>query len=159
FPVGAVGDVFGVFLVEEVVVQPHLGVDRVGGGDPVDGALDLAAVGAVAASGGGVVGAGDFGHLAGVVLHHAGALDAVRVAEGGPLPGEQPKILGPRDFAKIVLLDVQHPPERQLARAGGGVFGVVDGVEFLGLAFGVVGDDDLQRMQDGQAALGTFVQV
>ena len=35
---------------EERVVQPHLGVDRVGGGDPVDGPFHLAALAVAPAS-------------------------------------------------------------------------------------------------------------
>jgi len=40
------------------------------------------------------------------------------------------------------VLDVKLSGEGDLARAGGGVFGVVDGVEVFDLNLGVVVDDD-----------------
>ena len=46
-------DVAGIGLGEELVVETDFGGDGVGGRDPVDGGLDLAAVGGVAAAAGG----------------------------------------------------------------------------------------------------------
>src|SRR5437867_5505728 len=46
-----------------------------------------------------------------------------------------------------------------LARAGGGILWIVDGVQLLDLAFGIIRDDQLQRAQDGHAALGACVEV
>ena len=39
------------------------------------------------------------------------------------------------------------------------VLGIVDGVEFLDFAFGIIGDDHLDRAQHGEPAQGAFVQV
>ena len=39
------------------------------------------------------------------------------------------------------------------------VFGIVDGVQFLGLAFGIIRDDDFDRAQHGEPAQRAFVQV
>ena len=58
---------------EEAVVEADLDVAGVLLGDPMDGALDLAAVRGVAAAGSGIVGAGDFDDVARSVLLAAGA--------------------------------------------------------------------------------------
>ena len=39
------------------------------------------------------------------------------------------------------------------------VLGIVDGVQFLDLAFGIIRDDDLDGPQHGQPAQGALVQV
>ena len=49
---------------EKRFVEPHFGVYRVIGRDPVNGGLDLAAIGSVSAAGGGIVGAVDFDDVA-----------------------------------------------------------------------------------------------
>ena len=49
--------------------------------------------------------------------------------------------------------------ERNFACARVFVFGIVDGVEFLDLAFGKIRDDDLDRAQHGEPAQGALVQV
>ena len=60
---------------------------------------------------------------------------------------------------KVLALDVELAAEGHFARAGGRVLGVVDGVEFLDLAFGIVGDDDFEGPQHRQAAQGAAVEV
>ena len=86
----------------------------------MDGGLHFAAVGRVAAAGGGVVGAVHFGDFALLVLDHAGALDEVGVAQAHFAAGREAEEFLRRIFAEIVLLDVEHLGERHFARAGGG---------------------------------------
>src|SRR5438132_1629355 len=101
-----------------------------GGRHPVDGPLDLAAVGSVAAARRGVVGAAQLDHLAGLrVLDHALALDEVSVAQPYFPARRQPEELLWWILAEVVALDVQHAPERHLARPGGSILRVVDGVQ------------------------------
>ena len=88
------------------------------GGDPVNGRLHFAAIGSVAAAGGGIVGAMHFDDFALVVLHHARALDEVAVAQAHFAAGRETEIFLGRIFAEVVLLDVEHAGEGHLARAG-----------------------------------------
>ena len=60
---------------------------------------------------------------------------------------------------KSSLLDVELAAERNLARAGAGIFRIVDGVKFLDFALGIIGDDDLDRAQHGQPAQRRLVQL
>ena len=118
-------EVVGIGLGEELVVEADFGGDGVGGRDPVHGRLDLAAVGGVAAAAGGIVGAVDFDDVAGCVFHDALGGDEVGVAQADFLAGRQAVVLGRRNFAEVVLLDVDLAREGHLAGAGGGIFGVV----------------------------------
>ena len=85
----------------------------------------------------------NFDDFAFLVLDHARAGHKVAVAEADLATRRQTKILGRRNFAEVVLLDVEHARERDLAASGGCVFGIVDRVHFLGLVFGIVVDHDL----------------
>ena len=125
----------------------------------MDRPLHLAAVGRVAAARGRVVGAAELDHVAGRVLHDADALDEVGVAEPHlAARGEAEEVLR-RVLAEVVLLDVEHLRERHLPRPGRRVLRVVDRVHLLGLALGVVLDDDLERPQHAHHARGLLVQV
>ena len=95
------------------------------------GGLDLAAVGRVAAAAGGVVGAVDLDDVAGGVFHDALRGDEVGVAQAHFLAGREAVVLGRRDFAEVVLLDVEFAGEGHLARAGGGVFRIVGDLDDL----------------------------
>src|ERR1035441_1185009 len=61
-------EIVGIGLGEQVAVEADFGADGVGGGDPVHGGLDLAAVGRVAAAAGWIVGAMHLDNLAGRVF-------------------------------------------------------------------------------------------
>ena len=87
----------------------------------------------------------------------ARALDEVRVAQAHLGAGREPEVLG-RRIAEIVLLDVKHARERHLARAGRRVLGVVDRVELLDLALGVVVDHHLEGPEHGHAR-GATIEV
>ena len=67
----------GIGIGEEVRIQAYLGVYGLVGLDPVDGGLDLAAVGGVTAAGGRVIFAKDLRDVAVRILDAAGALDDI----------------------------------------------------------------------------------
>ena len=46
----AIFDLIGVFGGEEAIVQAYLGIEGVGSGDPVNGALDLSTIGGISTS-------------------------------------------------------------------------------------------------------------
>ena len=144
---------------EEAVVEADLDVTGVLFRNPMDGALDLAAVRGVAAAGGGIVGAGDFGDVASGVLLAAGTGHEVTPAEADLLAGREAEIFLLRDLHEVGALDEQRLGEGHLAGAGGGVLGVIDGVELVDLAFGVVLDDEADRVQHRHEAGGGLVEV
>src|SRR5262249_26706214 len=136
----------------------HLRLDGVSGGDPVNGALDGAAT-AVATDRGGIVGAAHLRHLTVATHREVGALDDVGGTQTNLGAGRQPEILLWGAVAEVVALDPQLAAERDLSRAGGGVFGIVDGIQLLDLALGVVGNDELEGAEDGHAPLGAAVEI
>ena len=151
----------GVGVGEEVVVEPDLGVQSGGGVHPVEGrALDLAAIGGVAAPALGVIGGQDLGDIAVLVLDAAGAGDEVGAFQAalGAIGGEA-LILGHGDFQEVVGLDPEVPGEADLPGPGGGVHGVILHGDSLGLALGVVGDGELHRVEDTHDPLGGLVEV
>ena len=101
----------------------------------------------------------DFDDVAVGVFHHALGGDEVGVAQADFLAGREAVVLGRRNFAEVVLLDVDFAGEGHLARAGGGVFGIVGDLDKLLLPFGVVVDDQLERAQHGHGARGAAVEV
>src|SRR5579884_276973 len=131
-----------------------------GGRNPVDGRLHLAIVRRVAALGRRVVGAVQRENLAGFfVLGDADALDEIGVAQPYFPAGSQAKVIFRRIFTEILLLDIQLFRERNFARSGAGVFGIVDGVELLDLAFGIIVDNHLQRSQNTENARSAAVEI
>ncbi len=97
--------------------------------------------------------------LPSAVFHDALGGDEVGVAQADFLAGREAVVLGRRNFAEVVLLDINLAREGHLARAGGGVFGIVGDLDEFFLALGVVVDDQLERMQHGHGARGAVVQV
>ena len=144
---------------EEAVVETHLGVERVRGADPVNGALDLAPGGRAAGLAVQVGGATEFGDVAVGVLHHFLALDDVGVFEAHFAAGFEAEEFGRRHFHEVVLLDEQFAREGNLPLTCVLVPGVVGRVEFLDLALGVVGDDDLDWPQHSETPQTALVQV
>ena len=109
--------------------------------------------------GGGVVGAVDFDDFTGLVLDDGLAGDEVGVAEADFGAGGEAVILLGGDLAEVVVFDVDYLGERDFASTGGFVSGVVDGFHVLDEVGGVVGDDHLERIEDGHGAEGAFVEV
>ena len=148
-----------VFEGEEAVVEADLGGLGVLGADPVDGAADLAAIGGVAAHGGGVVGAVDFGDGALGVLDQVGASEEAGAAEAHFVAGgEAVELLGGH-LHEVVTVDPEFVGAAEFAGAGVGVFGVVGRVgDELGV-LGQVVDDQLDGVEDGHAAGSDAVEV
>src|SRR6202035_1465815 len=99
-----------------------------------DRAAHLASVRGVAAAGRRVVGAAQFDDLAGGVLHDFAAGDESGVAYPHLAARRQAEEALRRVLEEIVAFDKELAAERDPAGAGGGIVGVVDRVELLGLA-------------------------
>src|SRR6202044_466291 len=97
-----------IFFAEEFVVDTRFRVDGVGSRDPVNGRLDLASIGSVAAARGWVVSTVPLNHFSLVVLDHALRRNEEAVAQAHLAPRRQAVVLLRRILAKIVLLDVEH---------------------------------------------------
>ena len=110
---------------EELFVDADFSGDGVRRRNPVHGGLHLAAVGRVAAAAGWIVGAVHLDEIAGRVFHHAVRGDEVGVAQADFLAGRQAVILRRRNFAEVVLLDIDLAREGNLARAGRRILGIV----------------------------------
>ena len=85
----------------------------------------LAAIGRVAASAGRIIGAMDFNHVARCILHHALRGDEVGIAQAHFFARRKAVVLGRRNFAEVVLLDVDLAREWHLARSGDGSSGLL----------------------------------
>jgi len=149
----------GIFLREEMIVKTDLGGKCVPGRNPVQGGLDLSAVGCVAASRGRVVSAVQFNDPAGRVPDDVGAGDEVSVSQANFTAGSEAIEFLRRLLHKVILLNVQLTREGDFACAGGGIFGIVDGVKLFGFAFGIIVDDHLQRSKYRHYAGGGLVKV
>src|SRR5512145_739840 len=110
--------------------------------DPVNGALDLAAIRSPSTPRGGIVGTAEFDHLtSSLVLYHTIAGNVVRIPQAHLTARGEAEELPRRVLAKIVALNVEHARERYLACAHTGVLGIIHGLHVFHLAFGVVLND------------------
>ena len=123
-------------------------------------ALDLAAVGRVAAAGIGVIRRVNFLDAAVGGLLAAGAGDEIRALQTAlRAVGVQTLILGDGFGEEIVRLDPDLAGERDGVRALFGMDGVVFDLERLRLALRIVRDDELHRTQNGHGALCRVVEI
>ncbi|BAF61048.1 hypothetical protein PTH_2866 [Pelotomaculum thermopropionicum SI] len=149
-----------VLFGKKVVVQAHLGADGMGGGNPVQSSFYLAHFRRGTAARCRVVGAAQLDHPAGaLVLYHPLALNDIGMLQPDLAAGCQAEKFPRWIFEKVVLLDVKLAGKRHLARAQGGIFLVVNGIQLLHLPLRVVLDDHPQRAQHGHDARGFQVQV
>ncbi|MPM51394.1 hypothetical protein SDC9_98142 [bioreactor metagenome] len=116
----------------------------------MNGALDLAAVGGIAAAGFRVVHGAQRGNVPRGVFFHAGAPDEVAVTQPDLTVGRETEIAFDRRFHEVGTLDVDFPGKRHLPRPGRGVFRIVDRVEILDLPLRVVFDHHFERIEHGQ---------
>ncbi len=93
------------------------------------------------------------------ILYHFVALYQIRVAQTHLAAGAQTEIFLRRVLHEVVAVDVDDLREGYLTRAGSLVLGVVDRLAHLYSSLLPVGYNDLQRVQNGHAALGYLVQV
>ena len=94
-----------------------------------------------------VVGAAQLDDLAGTVLDHFLAGDEVGRAQADLAAGREPEELLRRVLHEVFALDEELPRKRDLPRTGRRILGVVDRVELLDLALGVVREHDLERSE------------
>ena len=135
--------------LKQVVVDPRFDVDSVFGVDPVEGALHLAAcIGAAAALAFRVVRAVQLDDVAGFVLDDVFTLDDIAVFQADFLARSQAEELLNRFFHEVVLFDVDGLAEGNLTGAHGFVFLIVFRRYRFRLAVGIVGNDDLQGIDD-----------
>ena len=118
----------------------------------MQGGLGAAAVGSVAAARGRVVRAAQLHDPAVVVLDHLVAGDEVGRTQPHLAARREPEELARRVLHEVFALDPELAPELHLARARLRVLRVVGHVHLLDLPLGVVGDDDLERVEHPEAA-------
>ena len=123
-------------------------------------ALDLAAIGGVAAAGIGVIRRVNFLDAAVGGLLAAGAGDKIRTLQTAlRAVWVQALVLGDGFGEEIVRLDPDLAGERDGVRALFGMDGVVFDLERLRLALRIVRDDELHRAQNGHGALCRVVEI
>ena len=142
-----------------MVVEAHLGVHRMAGGDPLHGALHLAAVLRPASAGGRVVGAMHLGDVAGGVFDHPGADDVVGMLQAHLFARGQAKIFLGRMLFKIFPVDVKLPGERHHPSAGALVFRIVHCFQLFDFIFGIVLDHQLERVEHCHHPQGPLIEI
>ena len=151
----------GIHSLEQILVLTDFGVHSGFGIHPVDGGtLDLAAVGGIAAAGLGILGGQNLDDVAVFVGVVAGAGDEVCTLQAAlQAVGIQALVLGHGSGQEIGGLDPQVPGEGDLAGAVLGAAGVVLHDQLLGLTLGVVGDGELDGLQNRHDTLGSLIQI
>ena len=92
------------------------------------------------------------------VLHDANTGDDVGVTQSHlPAWGESEKLFG-RIFFEIVLIDIQDAG-RELTRACGRIFRIVDGIELLDLSLGIIFDHEAQGRRTAMTRGARLFQV
>ena len=104
-------------VVKQRTIEPDFRWLRPRHREPMHGRLDLAAIGRIAASGGGIVGTAQLDDFAGRILHHLATGDEIRVAQPDFVTRRQSEELLRRIFHEIVALDIELPSERHATRA------------------------------------------
>ena len=107
----------------------------------------------------GIVCAVNFHDVAFVVLLQAGAFDDVGVLQAHFLSGSQTHEFLFCHFHEVIAFNPDFAAEGDFVCAVGLVFGIVYGGHLLGLSFGIVGDDNLHRIQYRTYADAALVEV
>ena len=102
----------------------------------MNGRFHFAAIGRVAAAARRIISAVNFDHVARASLITLVGGDEVGVAQANFFARRQAIVLGRRNFAEVVLLNVDLAREGNLTGAGGGVFGVVGDLDNSSLPSG-----------------------
>ncbi len=123
--------VFWIGLGEEMVVEPHFGVQGVGSRYPVNGSPYLAAIGRLATAGLRIVRAMDFGDLAIVIFDDIDALDEEAPSQADFPPWSEAEILLGWILVEITALDIEFAREGDLASAGLRILRIIDRVQLL----------------------------
>ena len=147
------------FLINDVFIQAGAHLDCGVRVHPVNGSLDLAAGEAAAALCLGIIGHMNCRNIAVLVLVEADAFDEIGVHQAHFVAGEETVIFFGRLLHKIILLDPELTAEGDLPLAQLRVLQVIVSLEHLHLAFGIVVNDQLKRMQDRQHALAARFEI
>lgn len=142
----------GVLDGEQLIEHAHIRAETIVRRDPVDRALDLAAVGRRAVAAFEVGGADDLFNAAVGVPDDVLISDDIRAHQPHLAVGLQAEVLGRRIHRKVLRVDVQIPRESDRPRTGIGVVRVVGQIETLHLSLGIVLDLHADRREDGDAA-------
>ena len=107
----------------------------------------------------GIIGTTQLNDLAILVLNNLLAADQVRIAQTHLLTRRQTIVLLGRLLHKVVAVDIDLTREGHLACTCSLVLGVVDAGEVLGLILGIVGNRNLQRLQNSHTTLSSLIQI
>ena len=94
-----------VFHCEEAVVETHFHRFAISRADPVDGALDLAAIGRITTLAIRIIGAVDFGHFASLILHDMGAREETQAAQTHFVAHRHAEELLDRHFHEVIAVN------------------------------------------------------
>ena len=101
----------------------------------------------------------DFDDLSLLILDHVHASNDVGIAQPHLLAGREPKVFFRRIFTKIFPLDVKDAGKRNRPTPHRGIFRVIHRLDFLHLAFRVIGNDDAKGPEYRHDPLRTRIQV
>ena len=115
------------------------------GRDPMKRSLHLATIGRVATTRRWIIGAAQLQDLSRCVFDHFLTGDEIGVAEPDLAPWREPEEFLRRIFEKVFTLDIEFTREGHATRPRGSVFRIIDRVQKLFLALGIVVDHNLER--------------
>ena len=144
---------FAAIVLEEIIIDAGFDIDSIFGVDPVQRPFDLAVgVGTTAALAFRIIRAVQFDDVAVFILDDFFSLDDVRIFEADFLARSQAEEFLDRFFHEVIAFNVKVLAERHFTRAHGFIFLVVVGCHRFRLAVGIVGEDDLDRVDDRHQA-------
>ena len=153
------GNLGGVFDVEQTVVEHQRCGTRVFCGEPVNGALDLSAVGGHSVAGFKVCRGMDALDATVLVLLDSCVFDDIAVHETNLAVGLETEELGRRNLCKVVGVDIDLTRHGNLTCAELGLLRVIGDREHFLFVLGVVVDDHLDGIDDGDTAEGILVEI
>ena len=153
------GNVVDIFNGKQSAVLHHVARKGMLGGQPVHGAANLAAVGGIAVSGLQIGCAVKLGQRAVFIVDRFVTAHDIRTHEAHLAAGLKAEELGGRILHIVGALHKQLPRERNTARTGIGILGIVGQIEIFGLSLGIVGHHKTDGINDRDAALCRLVQL
>ena len=97
--------------------------------------------------------------LADFIFDHPCAFDEIRVSQANFIARIEPVIFGRRRFSEIVLLDVEHLRERNLASPCARVFRIIDCLHLFYEVIRVIINHKLKWFGDSHPARRMFIEV
>ena len=139
----------GIFDGEQAVVFAYLGFYTVVGIDPMQGSFHLAVGSCHAAFALGVVLGFNLNDISILILLAADTLDDISVLQAHFFSGSHAEELLGSVFHEVGSFNPEITRERDDVCSGCLILGIVDGLELLGLFFGIVGNDELHGVEYG----------